>query len=229
VTFANGATVRGRKLGVSRDLNLAMVVVSLPPGMASLSLAPARDLRQNESFIALLHLPPRQPARKAEARAAQLRRQAGSLILTDLEVADALDGAPLLDYAGTLIGRLTNSSLLGGLVATRVTAEEPAIERMRRGETFGSWLAGSEPLLGFQVAVESEALQIKAVPGGSSVAKAGLAAGDILEQIEGRSVRTADDIHQILADYDPGQQISVQANRRNQRIEAKITLQPRVP
>jgi S1-C subfamily serine protease len=103
------------------------------------------------------------------------------------------------------------------------------MERMRRGETFGSWLAGAEPQLGFPVAAEGEAVQVKSVPGGSSAAKAGLIAGDVLEQIDGRSVRTTDDIRQILADYDPGQQVGVQANRRNQRVEAKITLQPRVP
>jgi S1-C subfamily serine protease len=229
VTFANGTTVRGRKLGVSRGLNLAMVVVSPPAGAVALSVAPGRELRQNESFVALVHLPPRQPARKADARGVQLRRQAGTLLWTDLEVSDALFGAPLLDDSGALVGLFTSTSSFGGLVATRLTADEPAMERMRRGESFGSWLAGGEPLLGFPVAAEGEAVQIKAVPGGSSPAKAGLLAGDILEQIEGRSVRTADDIRQLLADHDPGQQFSVQANRRNQRIEAQITLQPRIP
>jgi len=229
VTFASGTTVRGRKLGVARELNLAMIVAAPPAGALPLPIAPSRELRQNESFVALLHWPPREAARKADALSVQLRRQAGALLWTDLEIADPLSGAPLLDDSGALIGLFTTSSAFGGLVATRLTANEPAIERLRRGETFGTWLAGGEPLLGFSVAAEGELIVIKAVPAGSSLAKAGLRGGDALEQIDGRSVRAADDIRQILAHYDPGQQVEVQANRRNRRIEAKISLQPRVP
>jgi putative serine protease PepD len=101
--------------------------------------------------------------------------------------------------------------------------------RLRGGEVFGAWPAGSEPLTGFEAAAENGMLQLTGVAAGGPAEKAGLAVGDAIRKLDDWPIASADDLQQALAQRDAGQEVVVEYTRGGQQDQTRITLAPRTP
>jgi S1-C subfamily serine protease len=229
VTLSDGRTVTAKTLGVARDYDLGLVKI-VPDGQFPIIEPHAPpDLPQNQVYLALTQPEPGQEFRGADPHITQIRRLFRSSVWTDLDADNWIAGGPLIDTAGRLVGVQVTQSRFGGTHCTRLQEAWQHIPRLRNGEVFGAWPPGSEPEPGFIAANAESTLAIESVTPGSPAAAAGLQPGDVLQKVDAQPMPSPDDLQRILAQRDPGQEITLDLTRKGMAVQTKVGLLPRVP
>ena len=225
VVLAHGDEALGQTLGVAREFDLGLVRIVPAGSYPRLQAHGPAELPQNQPYLGLA------PGRElpASASIAQIRRVFKNTVWTDLEAADWLAGGPLLDREGRLIAVQVATSQFGGVLCVRLQHAWPHLGRMKNGERFGAWPAGSEPLVGFEAGREDGVFAIRRVASVGPAAGAGLAIGDTIQKIDGKPIASDSDLQRALAERDAGQEIAVEYARGKEVRQAKIKLAPRVP
>ena len=72
---------------------------------------------------------------------------------------------------------------------------------------------------------DREGVLVLEVEEDSPAEKAGLKAGDVIVRVEGEKVRDADDLRDILTDYEDGDEVAVEIVRRGKRKTLTVTLE----
>ncbi len=131
---------------------------------------------------------------------------------------DAPDAATLLDYIGDVMTYLENSDTRPGFVRVAEPAEPTGGGGSGYGPLFGSIPDFNEPPQGVRFAD---------VRDGTPAAKAGLKAGDILIEFDGKAIGNLYDFTYALRAHKAGDLVLVKVLRGNQTIEAKVLLTER--
>ena len=91
------------------------------------------------------------------------------------------------------------------------------LPRLSRGERI------ERPYLGVVSAPHAGGAEIQEVTPGSPAAAAGLRPGDVISSIEGRPVHDPDDVADVIADHDPGDEVELEVStdgvQRTERVE----------
>lgn len=214
VTFHDGATQQGEVLGVDVDGDLGVVAVEtdarepLQPSGAAGSLAVGapvfalsnpggRGLRVSFGFVS---------GTERSFRGPRGRRISGGIEHT-APLLPGSSGGPIVDVSGGLLGINTNRLGEGFYLAL------PADEDMwARAAALGRGEAQSRPRLGVGVAPaemarrlrravglpEADGLLVRQVEEDGPAARAGVAEGDLIVEVDGRAVAEADDLHDAL-------------------------------
>jgi hypothetical protein len=229
VMLHDGTEVKATTKGVSREMDLGLLVIEPPGKFRRLEPHPASELPQDQPYIATFQ--PRMPGEFAPASTdvVQIRRVVRNTVWIDLDEPDWIPGGALVDRKGHLVGIQVRPSRFGGTLCTRFKDLDPQFPRMRNGEVFGGWPLGAEPQLGLSGSGVKEGHKIALVAEGGPAAKAGLQVGDIVTKINGQSVATAEDLHRALAERDAGQEIALDYLRGTASQQAKLQLSPRDP
>jgi serine protease Do len=213
VTFPDGHTATGRVLGQDVDGDIAVVGVETgdlqaiewatdgAPGIGApvfaLSNPGGRGLRVTLGFITGV---------ERSFRGPRGRRITGS-IEHDAPLLPGSSGGPLVGRDGRLLG--LNTHRLGEGFYLAIPAEETLrarVEALARGETrrrvrLGIGVAPSHVAKGLRRAVglpEADGLLVRLVEEDSPASRAGIATGDLITQVAGQPVRSADDLFQAL-------------------------------
>ncbi len=133
---------------------------------------------------------------------------------------DAPDAALLLDYVAELTGHLSNDDARPQFlhVATPSGSTGDSGGGSGYGPAFGSIPDFNEPPKGVRFADVRE---------GTPAAKAGLRAGDILIEFDGKEIGNLYDFTYALRAHKPGDIVPVKVLRGSQTIEAKVLLTER--
>ena len=150
-----------------------------------------------------------------------------NVIQTDAALNPGNSGGPLLDANGRVIGinsqiATANGDASGGNVgigfAVPVNTAKDVIPQL---EAAGHV---ERAYLGIQGGSAPEGVRIEQVQDGSPAAAAGLRAGENLETLAGRPVRSMDDVSRILADHKPGDTVDVEVRSGGIPRTVKATL-----
>jgi S1-C subfamily serine protease len=230
VRLANGTELAAKTLGVAREFDLGLLRIEPPGSFAKLDPEAPAELPQQLAYIALSYRAESAEFEPPSGEVVAVRRVFRSSVWTDLEAeASWLAGGPLVNRDGRLVGIQTRESRFGGVICSRFADAWPHFQRIRNGEIFGAWQAGSEPMIGAAGSRRPEGLELKEVASGGAAARAGLKTGDTITRIEGRPVAGEEDLALALAERDPGQEITVDYLRRGAGAQARLKLAPRVP
>ena len=155
------------------------------------------------------------------------------LIETDADVVPGDSGGPLVDEEGEVVGIDTAASSGGDIdgyaipIATALTA----VEQIRAGEPTGTVRIGARAFLGVQLADGAlpgasgePGAVVAGVVDGSAADRAGLAAGDLVTALDGRSVTGAGDLTDLLADHRPGDRVILTWTSADGTERATVTL-----
>ncbi len=164
------------------------------------------------------------------------------VIQTDAAINPGNSGGPLLDSAGRLIGMNTAiAGITGANVGVGFAVPVGSINRIVPSLIrYGRW---QPPPLGVKFA-SSRVASLLGVPGlvidtvypSSAAERAGLrpleitdesVRADVLVSVDGREVRTPDDVLEILAEHRPGDRLRLGVVRDGAEITVQVTLQER--
>jgi S1-C subfamily serine protease len=159
-------------------------------------------------------------------------------IQTDAAINPGNSGGPLLNQQGQVIG--INTAIIGGAQGLGFAipinrAQQIANQLVADGRV-------AHPYLGIQMATltpnvketlnketnsgvrvqASEGVLIVGVAGNSPASRAGLQTGDVIQQINGRAVRTADDVQQAVEDSKIGGSLPVEVNRSGRSLTLSV-------
>ncbi len=161
-----------------------------------------------------------------------------SFIQTDAAINPGNSGGPLLNQEGQVIGM--NTAIIGGAqglgfaipinqtqrVANQLIAsgkvEHPYIGVQMTNLTIASKAAlNQDPDLGVQVQAD-RGVVIVGIARSSPAASAGLKTGDVIQTVDGRSVKTADDVQQVIEASKIGKRLPIEVNRNGQNLTVSI-------
>jgi S1-C subfamily serine protease len=178
--------------------------------------------------------------------------QIANVIQTDAAINPGNSGGPLIDAAGRVIGinsqietggSGSNGNIGIGFAVPIDTAKQIVPKLKSQGNVKRAWLGIStltidKSLSGVPLQANSGAL-VQEVTQGGPAEKAGLRAGnfqgqldgqpivlggDIIQAIDGRAVKTADDLGTIVSGKKPGDEITVTVLRDGKKKDVKVTL-----
>lgn len=161
-----------------------------------------------------------------------------SFIQTDAAINPGNSGGPLLNARGEVIGM--NTAILQGAQGLGFaipinTAGRISQQLIAKGKVEHAYLGiqmaeltpelkkniNSDPNSGLTVNEDRGVLVVKVMPN-SPAAKAGLRAGDVIHQINGQAVKSADAVQQAVENSSVGQQMQLGLHRNGQNISLAI-------
>jgi len=235
-----GHTLAADLLGEDPHTDLALLRVPAPQPLPALPLGSARGIRVGQLVVAIgnpFGFESTVTAGVVSALGRSLRAVSGRLIEDVIQTDAALNpgnsGGPLLDAAGQVIG--VNTAIIaaaqGICFATSIDmAQQVVPQLMRHGRVRRASLGVSAQNLRlprryvrhFELTIESAVRLMEIVPG-DPAARAGLQAGDIVIEFDGRAVDSIDALHHLLDAERIGRVASVTVLRRDQRREFAVT------
>lgn len=138
---------------------------------------------------------------------------------TDLPSGSAALGAPVLDSHGELVGMIVSSGAgRPTLVAPVASVRAAATQLASSGTVAHGWLGVTE------ATAAPAGLVVGAVDAGSPAAAAGIGPGDVIVAVDGRSVRTMQDLQAAVALRAPGRTVSVALQRGTRHWAVTVAL-----
>jgi S1-C subfamily serine protease len=234
VHLHNGKTFPAKTKGICRDRDLGMVRSDKHEHLNAVPIWDQQEARLADDFVAMLL--PQQLKGGFELKPLQyeVQQTARGQLWGAQQADDWQPGGVLFHRHGYLMALNIGRHPLGGLVFSRpIQGGLPdPIGRMRNGEVFGSWLTGSEPLLGLTVREElnrdepSLVIDQVTLP---HAAAAGFMPGDVVRQCEGKAVRTASELEAIVGQKNAGDELTFEILRGEAKQTCKLKLARRVP
>ena len=159
-----------------------------------------------------------------------------SFIQTDAAINPGNSGGPLLNQQGQVIG--INTAIIGraqglGFAIPIATAQEVANELITQGKA-------EHPYLGIRMATLTPTVQedlsrnagvrvqadqgvvIVGVESNSPASRSGLRVGDVIQQINGQSIQTADQVQQAVDDSTIGGNLPLEVNRNGRSLTISV-------
>ena len=148
------------------------------------------------------------------------------MIETTADVVSGDSGGPLYDAEGETIGidtAASSGSEINGY-ATPIQRALSIVQQIRSGKDGSTVQVGPAAFLGVELGdayasndsgypgtgtQDSAGAMIESVVSGTAADVAGLEAGDVITQLDGRTVTSPDDVTAVLADYDPGDHVQI--------------------
>ncbi|MFT4261787.1 MAG: trypsin-like peptidase domain-containing protein, partial [Nocardioides sp.] len=141
----------------------------------------------------------------------------GSSQLTDLMELDAYivpgdSGGAVLDSDGEVVGMNVAASSGGSTVigyAIPIATVESVVDEILDGSTSGDITLGYPGYLGIGLSTTSTEATVAEVADGEAAEKAGIVVGDTITSFNGTAVASADQLHDLVAQTEPGEQAKV--------------------
>ena len=247
VDFADGRTAEARVLGAVPENDVAVVKVEgLTAPVTPAELGSSEELQVGDSVVAIgnaLNLgdEPSVTTGIVSATGRSIQAPSGSsldnLIQTDAAINPGNSGGPLINASGQVVG--INTAILADAQNIGFALSIDSIRSLVEDLSAGRQASAARPVLGVEtvgvtdinpavaerygVTATSGAFIQKVSPD-SGAAAAGLQEGDVIVSIDGRRIRSAADVGQVVRAMQPGDTIEITWERQGQEQSGTATL-----
>lgn len=246
VTLKNGETYEGEVMGTDSLTDVAVIKIEADAELPAVNFADSDELQPGEWAIAIGNplgldntvttgIVSATGRSSAQVGVADKRVR---FIQTDAAINPGNSGGPLLNAKGEVIGINTaiiqNAQGLGFAIPVN-SARDIAEELIAKGKVdhpyLGIQMAGITPELkqelsrqkNLNVNTEEGIVIIDVVPD-SPAARARLQSGDVIQEIEGKSITKADEVQQAVAKTEVGDKLALGLLRNEKQLELEVTV-----
>jgi serine protease Do len=221
-TFPDGKTAYGRTLGVGLDSDTGLMRIT---NAGPWACAPVGDLGQQSAgdwVLALGHPGGFDLKRSLVVRLGRVIRATPRALQTDCTIAPGDSGGPLFDMNGRVIGIHTAIAVsLADNFHVPITRFEEGWDQLVK-DTSG---AGPLPTwFGAAIADDPKGCRLTRIDKDSPASKAGLKIGDVILEVEGRTIAASASLLRWLAESDPGDILRLRIKRGAQTLSLKVKL-----
>jgi serine protease Do len=225
----DGTRVKGKTLGTNDKLDSGMIQITdkgpKDGKWPFIPLGKSTDLKKGQWLVALGHPGGWKSNRPPVARLGQVQDPAKDYIRSSCTLVGGDSGGPLFDLEGNVVGI---HSRIGYTLASNIHVPAEAFktewERLAKGEQIGKPQKPAAAILGVSFDESSDTAKIDEVTEDGPADHAGLKAGDIFTEFDGKDVSTADDVRAILRKKKPDDEVEVVIRRGTKTIPKTITL-----
>jgi len=245
VTLYDNRSFRASVVGMDPSTDLALLKINAE-GLPFLEFGDSDELRVGEWVLAVgnpFNLTSTVTAGIVSAKGRTLgllkeKFRVEAFIQTDAAVNPGNSGGALVNIHGKLVGINSAIASMTGTFAGYSFAI-PATIAKKVAEDLRTYGKVQRAFLGVQIepltadlqkesrAPVSQGAYVRDVYGGSAAEEAGLRAGDVIVEVEGKPIRSAAELTELIARHRPGDRIKVVYYRGEKRQEATIRLKGR--
>jgi len=229
VVLSNGKTVKGKTLGINRNVDSGLMkIVGPPPGGGKwpyVELGHSGELQRGEWCVALGHPGGYKIGRSPPLRLGRVLDVGGRFIRTDCTLVGGDSGGPLFDLDGNVIGihsrigQTTNDNMHVPIDTYRDTWT-----RLAAGEAWGDIPGGRRPWLGLDTDRDARNCKITQIEPHSPAEKAGLKVGDEITSFDGDPIASYSALASRLISKKPGDQVTFEIKRDDQTLTVRLTI-----
>lgn len=226
ITLSDGRTVRGRSLGLNRELDAGMMQIDDPGPWPHVAVADDDSLEIGAWCVAIGHPGGYQDGRDAPVRLGRIVAFRSSVIQTDCTLVGGDSGGPLFDMEGRVIGihsRIGPSTAWNFHVP--ISVYHDGWDRMLDHQVWGG--IGKGALLGVVGENDEQGCRVTSVAPGLPAEESGIQEGDIITHVDGRRIRGFEHLRSEIAEHDPGKTVSVRVLREGERFTFTVELADR--
>jgi serine protease Do len=232
-----------RVIGSDQETDLAVIKIDVDHGLPTAKLGNSDGMQVGDWVLAVgspfgLQATVTAGIVSAKGRNIVQNRQFQSFIQTDAAINPGNSGGPLVDMDGEVIGIntaiLTDTNAYAGVgfalpsntvvqVYNQLTGPEHRVERGSIGIEFN---AQENPAIARVYGVQG-GITISSVVPGSPAERAGLKVGDTIVSVDGKPVKTGDELVNDIANRRPGSKVTLGFYRNGKRDDAEVTVADR--
>jgi putative serine protease PepD len=234
VRFADGAEVSATLVGADPSTDLAVIDVNVPASqLEPLALADESTVGVGDAVVAIgspFGLAGSVTTGIVSALDRTIEAPNGyaidGAIQTDAAINHGNSGGPLLDASGKVIG--VNSQIASESGGNDGVGFAVAVDTVKK--VTGAIAAGEEvshAYLGVSLEDGDGGPRVAAVTAGSPAAAAGVEVGDVIVELDGEAISSADDLREAIDERDAGTKVSLTVERGGERVKVDATLAAR--
>jgi putative serine protease PepD len=237
VTIINQGTHNAHILGTSPADDVALLQVEGVSGMPTVALGSSGALQVGDSVVTVgnalaLEGGPTVTTGIVSALNRQIDTDTSTLshlIQTDAPINSGNSGGPLLNSSAQVVGMNTavagNAQNIGFAIA--IDTIKPLVSTLAKGGTPSGSSSSSNAYLGVGLSDAANGAQVTDVGAGTPAEKAGLAVGDVITGIDGKTVSSASDLVAAIRTHKSGDKVQLRVLRNGATHTLSVTLTSR--
>ena len=233
VTLPDGAIHPAKVMGWNVGADVALLKIEAT-GLATLPVADPGDLRTGEVVVAVGRGPDGRGITANQGILSAPGRHSGRSIQVDARLNYGNTGGPLVNLDGRLIGmsckvnmvsagdRGQNSGVGFVMLASKITEILPSLKKGDRIQG-----GGGRPFLGVMGDVDytgGDGARLRTILPGGSAEKAGLQAGDVIQQLNGDKIANFDDLRGAILKHKIGETVKLKVKRGDEVLDFEMPL-----
>jgi putative serine protease PepD len=239
LTFHDGSSAPARIVGRDPVTDLAVLQAEGVSGLTPAQLGSSADLDPGEGVVAVgsplglqgtvtsgIVSALNRPVRTGDASGAESASTVIDAIQTDAAINPGNSGGPLVNMRGEVVGVTSAIATLGdgrsGSIGLGFAI--PVDQARRVADQLVETGSASHALLGVGVRDGADGAFVVDVAPGGAAARAGLAAGDQVTELDGRQVDGADALIATVRSHQPGDTVTVRYLRGDRTATAEVRL-----
>jgi serine protease Do len=223
--FPNGKTARGRTLGTNHEMDSGLMQITDPGPWPYAEVGNLEAARLGDWVLALGHPGGFDARRPIVVRLGRIIRLTTGFVQTDCTLNSGDSGGPLFDMHGRIIGihsRISTSTAANFHVP--ITTFFDTWDRLAKSENWGD-RTQAQAYVGVVGFSEGYGYRLNWIEEGSPAAKAGLKVGDLIVQVDGKTILGGETYVQSLKAMKPGRESEFQIKRGKQELSVRVLVE----
>ena len=236
IVLQDGSIVSGESLGVNKDADSGMLrITGKPPKSATwpgakdgkwpfVPLSESGELRKGQWVVALGHPGGPKRDRPPPVRVGRFDNynKEQHALRTDCTLVGGDSGGPLFDLDGHVVGI---HSRIGLFLEYNIHVPTEIFKSEWDDLLAGTVIDTSgKPELGITLDKVAKAATVADVTSGSPADKAGLKVGDVILKFEGKTIKSSDELIDLVSECRPSDTVTIEVQRGDKSVTLKATL-----
>jgi len=223
-TFPDGKTANGKTLGVDLDSDTGLMRITNAGPWPHVSVGDLDQESPGNWVLALGHPGGFDLKRSLVVRLGRIIRIAPGALQTDCTIAPCDSGGPLFDMDGRVIGIHTAIAVsLADNFHVPITQYQEVWDQLAK-DTTAARPASLSAYFGATIADDPKGCRLTAIEKDGPASKAGLKMGDLVLEVEGRTIAASASFRRWVAESEPGETLRLRIKRGTQILSLKVKL-----